>query len=122
MGQKKLYDYSVKSSSSELIETEIFINHEHHVFEGHFPGVPILPGVCQLEMIKQILCEEKGQKLTLSSAKSIKFLSMLNPKETKSIVATIKIKETELGINVNAELFDSQTKYLKLSAEYCERP
>jgi 3-hydroxyacyl-[acyl-carrier-protein] dehydratase len=37
------------------INALIEINAEHNIFEGHFPGQPVVPGVCQMQMIKEIL-------------------------------------------------------------------
>lgn len=121
MPLSNLYTYNIINESNEdYIEAEISINPNHSIFEGHFPGIPILPGVCQVEMIKRILSEFIGKEFILGSAKNIKFLSMLNPTQTEKITASIKIKKVDAGLNVNAELYDNQTKFLKLSAEYRE--
>ena len=41
--------------SNEIINAQLQLNPAHRVFEGHFPGQPVVPGVCMVQMIKEIL-------------------------------------------------------------------
>lgn len=34
-------------------EIEIELNPGHALYQGHFPGQPVVPGVCTLQMIKE---------------------------------------------------------------------
>lgn len=57
----------------------IRINPDHSIFEGHFPGQPIVPGVAYIEMIREIMELVLQKKLLLKEASNIKFLSITNP-------------------------------------------
>ncbi len=48
------------------------------IYRAHFPGYPITPGVCLLQIALELL----DSPLKLSSAKEIKFLSRVIPEET----------------------------------------
>ena len=61
------------------LSVEIEINRDHPVFKGHFPGNPVAPGVCLLQMAKETLEHISGQKLMLKSCQNIKFTAVLNP-------------------------------------------
>jgi 3-hydroxyacyl-[acyl-carrier-protein] dehydratase len=37
------------------IKAELIINARHKIFEGHFPGQPVVPGVCMMQMVKEII-------------------------------------------------------------------
>ena len=41
-------------SGSDGLEVMIRLNPEHEIFRAHFPGQPITPGVCQIQMVTEI--------------------------------------------------------------------
>ena len=41
----------------------ISINAAHPIFEGHFPGQPVVPGVCMIQMIKEMMESIEGKPL-----------------------------------------------------------
>ena len=57
---------------------------ESPVYKGHFPGYPITPGVCLVEIALELIAEMAGQaghdgKVRLVAAKNIKFTSPIIP-------------------------------------------
>lgn len=119
---KDLYKYRVIAQEEGEISTLIEINKQHPVFKGHFPGLPILPGVCQVLMVQEILSGFLNVNLLLRSANNIKFLSFLNPCEKAEINATISYCKSEGDtLKVNAKLYSEGLIYLKLKGEFCER-
>ena len=73
---------------------------ESPVYKGHFPGYPITPGVCLVEMALEAIGEMAGQAghdegkgpLRLVAAKNIKFTSPVFPEAG-----------TELRFNISGE-------------------
>ena len=57
----------------------IRLNAEHGIFRAHFPGEPITPGVCILQMGLELLSDAAGEKVELCRAKNVKFLHILHP-------------------------------------------
>lgn len=41
--------------AEESILSIVSVDAGHKIFEGHFPGQPVLPGVCQIQLIKELL-------------------------------------------------------------------
>jgi len=112
------YTFTIDSNSEQEIIANIDINKNHSVFDGHFPDTPIVPGVIQVLMIKEILSESLGFKVQLESSKSIKFLSMINPNQITSFRAKIKYQKNENIFKVNALLFTQDMNILKLLGNY----
>ena len=59
---------------------------ESPVYQGHFPGYPITPGVCLVEIALELIAEMADQvghdeKVRLVGAKNIKFTSPIIPAE-----------------------------------------
>ena len=48
----------------------ITINSGHQIFEGHFPGQPVTPGVCMMQIIKELGEKWSNKKLMLKTAKN----------------------------------------------------
>lgn len=88
---------TLESSLSEdgSIKSKLLIDKEHAIFKGHFPGFPIVPGVCMVQMVKEQLEIATQRTLQLQSAGNIKFLSLINPLETPEIEVVVKYKLLE---------------------------
>lgn len=104
--------------ANETIEARIQLNAAHQIFEGHFPGQPVVPGVCMVQMIKEILEIALDKTLWLQSADYIKFLSVIDPRRAADIDASIRYTYSEQGYEVGASLFKEGTVYLKLKANF----
>ena len=75
--------YTIESSecspAGDKITFEILLNKEHALFRGHFPGNPILPGVCTVQIIRELLEVQLGKAFRLVRAGNIKYLGFINP-------------------------------------------
>jgi len=108
-----------KESSATEIWAELIINARHRIFEGHFPGQPVVPGVCMMQMIKEILEEVLGKETNLVKAADMKFLAVLNPQENNLVHASIKYTADESGaINVTASLFKDELVHFKFKGQF----
>lgn len=58
---------------------------EELCFQGHFPGVPILPGVMQLQFAHQVAEEMIGRELSLKAVKKMKFVKVIEPADRISV-------------------------------------
>jgi len=105
-------------NSETEIWAELFINADHKIFEGHFPNQPIVPGVCMMQMIKEILEEVIGKSTNLLQAADMKFLAVINPIENNLIHASIKYATDESGaINIVASLFKDELVHFKFKGQ-----
>ena len=74
---------------------EIEIDPNHPLFEGHFPGNPILPGVCTVQIIKELLEHSIQKSLRMKNAGNIKYLGFVNPVTMPLLTFQLQIKSTE---------------------------
>lgn len=73
------------------------LNPGHPIFKGHFPGMPVVPGVCMIQMTKEILEHLSGRDTRLSEARNIKFMSILDPNENKTVRMELSYRNDEDG-------------------------
>ncbi len=73
--------YTVLSIEAEYqqIQATINLNPDHQLYLGHFPEQPVVPGVMQLQILKEILEEQMQQKLQVYNISQVKFLNMIIP-------------------------------------------
>lgn len=97
----------------------ITLNNQHDIFKGHFPGNPVTPGVCMMQIIKELSQEILGSNLFMTSSSNVKFMALINPE----INPKLKL-ELELSGNLDSEVkvknttsFDD-TVALKLTNNY----
>jgi 3-hydroxyacyl-[acyl-carrier-protein] dehydratase len=55
------------------------INWGHPIFEGHFPGRPVVSGACLLQIVKELVSMAVSSEVRLTRADQIKFISMIGP-------------------------------------------
>ena len=73
MLKDSLYTIQNITEENNTIEAIIELEEHHDIFQGHFPGQPVLPGVCMLQMTKEILEIFFNYKVQLSKADDILF-------------------------------------------------
>lgn len=79
---------------NENITALIRLHPDHPVFEGHFPGNPILPGVCTLQICKELLETATGKELMLIRSGNIKYLGFVSPVTNPEMQFDLGIKES----------------------------
>ncbi len=91
--------YKVRSLSSNPdgsgLQAEIELYPDHPVFGGHFPGNPILPGVCTVQIIKELLEQSLQKSLRMTKAGSIKYLGFVNPVSMPKLTFRLQVKTME---------------------------
>ena len=101
-----------------LISAVIEFNPSHKIFDGHFPGQPVVPGVCMMQAIKEIVETARGASFFLQKADFVKFLSVIVPKKNDPIHAEIKYADKDGDLlNFEARLFKEDVIYLKFKGE-----
>ncbi|HYI78754.1 MAG TPA: hypothetical protein VEW65_14120 [Chryseolinea sp.] len=110
------YTIQDRTSSPGVVKAIISINKEHHILEGHFPGLPVVPGVCMLQIVREIMEVNSNKKLKITEADSMKFLSVINPEQNKDVEVTINYTEDAGKFSINATLFAATVTFFKLKA------
>jgi 3-hydroxyacyl-[acyl-carrier-protein] dehydratase len=119
---KTFFTYQLIEKTEESISVALQLNKEHDIYKGHFPQMPITPGVCQVQLLKEVLELELGKGFLLESAKDIKFINMINPNEIANIQLDIKYKDVDdKHLQVSGVIFQNEVKFLKIRANFCEK-
>lgn len=113
--------FSIQSIQKEenTARAILTLNGSHPIFEGHFPGQPVLPGACQLQMIKEVMQTVLNAEIQLIKANQVKFLSVIDPGKVGVLQMEIKHTTNEsLELGVTANLVNDTTTCLKFSGTF----
>ena len=94
----------------------VAFNADHSIFKGHFPGQPVVPGVCMMEIVKELLQAQLNKPLILRSARNVKFLGFITPDVQPAV--KISWKENEGAFVVNASFSSETAALFKLDGSY----
>lgn len=87
--KNKLYTISNVEHDGETAHFTLKLNASDVIYQAHFPGEPVTPGVCLVQMAGELLEECLGRKLQLKKAVNVKFLSPVSPVDTPSVGFTV---------------------------------
>ena len=79
--------FSVLSSEvSEGLGTyNLRLDRDHFIFRCHFPEQPIVPGVCIVQMLSELIAGYAGRKLYVKEMRRVKFVGPVYPDQTPEL-------------------------------------
>jgi 3-hydroxyacyl-[acyl-carrier-protein] dehydratase len=96
----------------------VAFNSSHAIFKGHFPGHPVVPGVCMIQMLRELMEAHTGAKLRISSGDNLKFLAVINPEEHKQVEVSVSFSETNGLHTVNATIQNGNVTFFKFKGAF----
>lgn len=110
---------SLENTADSKYLAMLLINEEHEVFKGHFPGNPIMPGVCMMQIIKELTEQITESSLFMQSLSNVKFMALINPFNTPELRLELDVTTTEENlVKVKNITYFDETVALKLSSVY----
>ncbi|HAO07693.1 MAG TPA: 3-hydroxyacyl-ACP dehydratase [Chryseobacterium sp.] len=109
---------SYEKTESGSFTAQISLKKDHDIFKGHFPGNPVTPGVCMMQIVKELTEEFTGSSLFLKTASNVKFMAIINPFETPDLKIQLDITENEGDVKVKNTTSFGETIALKMSVNY----
>jgi 3-hydroxyacyl-[acyl-carrier-protein] dehydratase len=100
------------------------LNTDHPIFGGHFPDRPVLPGACQLQMIRELLSHITTKTYRLQKAAAIKFIMPIDPRQNRTIRLNLQYGEEKPGgeknttLHVTATLIAGEAVCLKFNGTF----
>lgn len=110
---------SLENQSESIYDVTILVNDKHAIFKGHFPDNPIMPGVCMIQIIKELSEKITQNNLMIQTLSNVKFMAIINPEVTPKLRLELDISTTEDGlIKVKNTTYFNETIALKQSNVY----
>jgi len=111
--------YSIvdETFSDGTYSCKVKMNPLHDLYKAHFPGNPVTPGVCLVQMATEILEQKYSKKFLLSEAVNIKFRKTVGPNDEPTFVFTKVVFEENL-LKTSVSIEDGEDQYVKMSLIY----
>lgn len=112
------YTISDKTQTENIIKAIVHIDPTHPVFKGHFPQMPVVPGVCQMQIIKEQLEETVGASTLLTNGDNIKFTGMILPDKHPNVNLEISFTKNDNVYTVDAKLYFEEITFTKFKGKF----
>lgn len=88
------------------------------VYQGHFPGDPVCPGVCNIETIKECAIMLTGKQLRIKSIKQCRLTAIATPSVCPEVTITLSATPSAgNSYTVLATIADEKQSYMEFKGE-----
>jgi len=90
------------------------------VYNGHFPGKPVSPGVCNIEMIRECTEMLVGRDLKIDTIKQCRLTAVASPSVCPKVDVKVSVAQIEGTDNYNviASISDAERPYMELKGTF----
>lgn len=114
--KNSLYVIDGQSASEEAVCYDISLQPDHTIYKAHFPGEPITPGVCVIQIAKELLEDHLQRPLAIKAVKNVKFLAVVSPLQHPSVRYTFRqIQATPDAVTAQVDVTDGDTIMTSIS-------
>lgn len=112
------YHINSFSAEAEEIYAEIKLNPRHRIFAGHFPGNPVTPGVCIMQIIKELTEKAVQTALQTEKVSNLKFKALINPEVNGTLHLHIKSTAADNAVKIKSTVTFAETTAVTMNAVY----
>jgi 3-hydroxyacyl-[acyl-carrier-protein] dehydratase len=109
---------AIATHQDSAVSADIVFNPDHDIFVGHFPGNPVVPGVCMIQIVRELLEDALKMKFQIRSGDNVKFLSVINPVQTPEVQVSIQFVQQGDELNVQASFAKGDITYFKFKGTF----
>lgn len=103
------------SEENNQIFCRISLNPEHSIYQAHFPGNPVTPGVCIIQTTQELTSEYLQVPLFLERVVKSKFTNVINPTQYPEVDITMEIENADETLyKVTAKVAYEETTFAQL--------
>ncbi|PUZ25137.1 3-hydroxyacyl-ACP dehydratase [Chitinophaga parva] len=119
MLENSFYIITHEERGNNSITVTVTLNPAHPIFEGHFPGRPVVPGVCMMQIVKELLDRGTAQDTLLRHGSNIKFLHFIDPTRQPEVLISVQYDaQPDASWKVNANIRHGETVFFKFQGNF----
>ena len=115
MLENKLYIIEHKEVHGDNVVFSIRQNKSNEIFKAHFPGTPITPGACLIEIARELCEKQIGESVKIQFLKSVKFLNIITPTTNELLKFDITLSpEGDNTFDTKIQITSDENVYTKI--------
>ena len=115
MLKDKLYYIQSCTAGNDGCRFDISLEPDSVIYKAHFPGRPITPGVCLMQMAVELLNLHLGCEYKLCGARNVKFTVPVVPEKGKSHTFTFSsIGHDDKGVSARVLVMSADVIHAKM--------
>ncbi len=118
---KDYYTINEVTCADGVYKYLVTINKDCCVYEGHFPGHPVSPGVCNIQMIKECAEQAAGKSLFMNNLQLCRLTTLMSPQTHSQAEVILSIVQEGELYKLKATIGMADEKYMELKAELIEQ-
>ena len=95
------YDIISRREEDGATVFEVALRPDCKVYKGHFPEMPVAPGVCNLQMIRECAEEVAGRPLMLNYIAQCRMTKLITPSEFPTLDVIIRLDGDSLQATIS---------------------
>ncbi len=115
---KDFYSVEESNHNSEGYSTLIKINKNHNIYEGHFPGLPVTPGVILMQLFLEEAQRITSLTLQLQQASNVKFMAVVDPSQDENFILHTNLTKKSNTVSIKGTAQHKGCTVLKINAVY----
>ncbi len=115
---KDFYSVIETVESAGVHSTTLRINPGHDIYQGHFPGRPVTPGVILMQLFKEEAERLSTKDLRLEKASNVKFTAVVNPNEDDLLILKSSINQDNGVVTLRGTAENNNAVAIKFYAVY----
>lgn len=116
--QDDIYEIVQHSCNGSSHEYVIRLKSKSPIYQGHFPGNPITPGVVIIATARELVETCTGQKLRLAGAPSVKYTSVMTPTSSPTVRYSITTIHDEDTVKAKITVTGENVTFAKMSLKW----
>ncbi|MCQ2252020.1 MAG: hypothetical protein MJZ61_01075 [Bacteroidales bacterium] len=115
--------YTINSKQAQDDGSTLYsvsLNPNHDVYKGHFPEKPITPGVCNIQMIKELAEDAQGKAFTLVDIDRCRLTSMVTPDGSPELEVKVQFDSAN-PCKLSATIYHGEVTYMTLSGTLADK-
>lgn len=111
----KIADRSI--INDDLYSYKIEMLSDSKIYEGHFPGMPVSPGVCNISVINQCASDVVKKPLRVVKVSRCRFLEVISPGKNEHLTIDFQLTKSGEHYTIAAKISDGATTHVDFKGE-----